>query len=90
MSNEQDRGREQREQIVVRSPEEIQRRMEQIQSWLDLHRHAPTVTMMFDGVNTVNRPNYPGEYRVWEQYVAKLNELRWLLGENLRTTDGVE
>lgn len=82
MSQIQEAGQH-KEINVIRSPEEIQRRMEQLQSWLDLHRWAPQVAMD-------NRPIHPEAYRVWSQYTAKLNELRWVTGDNISIRDGVE
>ncbi len=59
---------------VVRSPADVQKRIEELDALIELNKfqvqEVPT--------------------RTWEILVAKRDELRWFLGEQIGPTDGVE
>lgn len=71
MGNEQDQSQE---LPIARSPEEIQRRIKELENLIDLNRVQINVGSY---ANPVMR--YPRRYEVFQ---AKLLELKWVLGQD--------
>lgn len=79
MGNEQDQSQE---LSVARSPEEIQKRIEELKLRIKLND-------VQINVGTYANPVMVPPLR-YELLVARLNELRWLTGENVGIIEGIE
>ncbi len=78
MGNEQDQSLEQ----PLRSPAEVQKRIKELEARIALNDVQINIGTYANPIMV--------QTREYETLVAKRNELRWFLGENVGITDGVE
>lgn len=81
MSQKQE-GNQDGEIKVARSAAEIQKRIEDLNAKAELNKFQVNIGTYASPVMV--------QTREYEQFIAKLDELRWLTGEDIKITDGIE